>query len=39
MKKNLTERMTIVNRSGSGRVPSAPSGEDFQNCGKKGGVA
>lgn len=39
MKKNLTERLTIVNRSGSGRGPSAPSGAYFQNGGKKGGVA
>lgn len=39
MKKNLTERMMIVNRSGSGCGPAAPSGADFQNGGKKGGVA
>jgi hypothetical protein len=39
MKKNLTERMTALGRNSSERGPAAPSGEDFTNCGKKGGIA
>ena len=39
MKKNLTERITALSRNSSERGPAAPFGEDFQNGGKKGGVA